>query len=297
MYHGNIAATFARRLRAIRVPVIWNIRQSLYDLSMEKRLTRSIIRLGATWSHYATRIVYNSRVSAAQHESIGYSAQRACLIPNGFDATQYRPDPAAGPRLRAKLGLSAGTVLIGHIARYHPMKDHENLLRAASALVGQGKDICLIMAGQDIDPNNRGLARLIGELGLQGKVRLLGERSDIPQLNAALDIAISASAWGEGFPNVIGEAMASATPCVVTDVGDSAAIVGDAGIVVPARDYVALGQACRQLIDLGPDARCAMGFAARRRVVQCFSLASTAQRYQDLYRCAIEFPNDALCVG
>jgi glycosyltransferase involved in cell wall biosynthesis len=111
----------------------------------------------------------------------------------------------------------------------------------------------------------------------------LGQRSDTPALNAALDMAVSASSYGEGFPNVLGEAMACGAPCVTTDVGDSALVVGDAGRVVKPNDPEALADAINDLLSLPASARQQLGAAARARIEAHFSLASVARQYAELY--------------
>ena len=123
--------------------------------------------------------------------------------------------------------------IVGHIARYHPKKDHENLLKAVRLVVDQVPDTIFLLIGRDVTAENRRLIKLMEQLRLESNVSLLGERTDISRLMLAMDLLVSSSAWGEGFPNVIGEAMASGVTCVVTDVGESRSIVGHTGKVVP----------------------------------------------------------------
>ena len=279
MYHGNLAASLAR----FGKPMLWGVRQSLYDLRNERPLTRWVIRLNAFRSRSAQAIVYNSRVSAGQHRAVGFDASAERVIPNGFDIDHFRPDQDARRQVRAELGLDAEALLIGLIARYHPMKDHLNFLRAAARLNAPGHSVRFVLAGRGMDGANRVLADAARELQLQERIFLLGERDDVARLTAALDIATSASAWGEGFANAIGEAMSCAAPCVVTDVGDSAWIVGDTGKVVPARDPVALADAWRSLIEAGGAQRRTLGQKARERVIENFSLGAIVKQYEDLY--------------
>lgn len=279
MYHGNLAASLMTGNR----PVVWGIRQSLYSLDKERVFTRWVIRLGAVVSRYAHAIVYNSRTSACQHEAFGFDASRSDTIPNGFDTEVFHPDEHARVGIRQELGLSDNVFLIGLIGRYHPMKDHRNFLNAASLLSKEFPNVHFLLAGREVDAGNSVLDAMIVEFGLSDRVFLLGERKDVPQLNAALDVASSASAWGEGFANVIGEAMSCCVPCVVTDVGDSASIVGDTGKVVPPRDPLSLATAWKSLIVLGHDERQALGALARQRVIEKFSLRSVVKQYENLY--------------
>lgn len=279
MYHGNLAAMLLGHNR----PVVMGIRQSLYGLDKERALTRGVIRFGAWLSRYASSVVYNSQTSARQHEAFGFAVSRTRIIPNGFDTNLFCPDPSAASRIKHELGLSDDVILIGLIGRYHPMKDHRTFLSAAALLSQRFPAARFLLAGTGVDAGNTELATLIGTLGLSRRILLLGERNDMPQINAALDIASSTSAWGEGFANVVGEAMSCGVPCVVTDIGDSAWVVGDAGQVVPAGDPQAMAEAWESLIELGGSGREALGRRARQRIVECFSLESVVKRYEKLY--------------
>jgi glycosyltransferase involved in cell wall biosynthesis len=140
-----------------------------------------------------------------------------------------------------------------------------------------------VLAGTGVTSQQPELAESIGQNGLQGRVILLGERSDIPRLNNAFDIGCSASAWGEGFSNSIGEAMACGVPCAVTDVGDSAYIVADTGLVAPPRGPQALAKVLARLSDMGRTGRQQLGAKARQRIETEFSLPGIVGRYEDLY--------------
>jgi glycosyltransferase involved in cell wall biosynthesis len=288
MYHGNLMASMAApglRKSAPRKkpPVLWNIRQTVYDLRNERWLTAKFIRLGARLSARPAAIIYNSQTSAGQHEELGYCAEQRVIIPNGFDSQVLRPDETARKTVRAELGVTDDNILIGLVARYHPMKDHAQFLRAASLVAQDHPHARFVLAGTGISARNPELAEAIKQNGLQDHVILLGERSDIPRLNNAFDIACSASAWGEGFSNSIGEAMACGVPCAVTDVGDSAYIVGDTGLVAPPREPQALANSIVHLIDMGAAGRRQLGAKARQRIETEFSLPVIVQRYEELY--------------
>jgi glycosyltransferase involved in cell wall biosynthesis len=284
MYHGNLAAWLAARQQTPRPRLIWNIRQTLYGLHLEGRLTRWIIRLGARLSTDPERIIYNSIVSSQQHEAAGYAGNGRMVIPNGFDLTAYLPDPAARFTVRKEFGLAADTLLIGHVARQHPMKGHTSVLKAASLVVARYPDARFLLIGLNVSKDNPGLMAEIDALNLRKNVLLAGERKDMPRLVAAMDLAVSASEWGEGFPNVIGEAMATGVPCVVTNVGDSASIVGDCGLVVPPGEAAALAAAICELLATEPERRQQIGQDARARVREKFSIERVGRMYLDLYQ-------------
>ena len=285
LYHGNLAATIGAQSSPCRPPVIWNVRHSVHDLALEKRLTRWIIRMSARLSPLPRAIIYNSRLGAAQHQALGFDASRTVVIPNGFDTARFRPRPEGKIRLCQELGIDPARTVIGMIARDHAMKDPGNLVRAVAQLRARGcAAIHLVIAGDGLDGTHAELGALVAELGLGSRVTLLGERNDVPALVAGFDIAALPSAWGEGFPNVLGEAMASGVPCVATDVGDSAWVIGPHGIIVPPRQSEALAHALSRLIGLGADARRQLGLAGRARIVQHFSIQEVARQYEQLHR-------------
>lgn len=282
MYHGNLFSSMASKLLTRRIPVVWNIRQSLYSLSYEKRMTRMVIRCGARLSSQPARILYNSLTGAAHHEGAGYKADKRIVIQNGFDTEVFAPSEYARYTVRKELGLDANILLIGLIGRYHAVKDHETFLNAAALLRNQYSSVHFLLAGKDVTQQNKQLSSQIHDLDLFDNVHLLGERDDIPRLTAALDCA-ALSSFSEGFPNVVGEAMSSGVPCVVTDVGDAAWVVGDTGIVVPPRNADALALALGKMIEMKAEARRALGRRARRRIMDRFSLAAVVQAYEQLY--------------
>jgi glycosyltransferase involved in cell wall biosynthesis len=283
MYHGNLLATLVQATMARRAAVVWSIRQSLYGLTLERRLTALLIRAGGWLSRRPAAVIYNSTRAAAQHRIAGYRSRRDIVIPNGFDCEAYRPRAEERVRLRERIGAGPDSHVVGLIARVHPMKGHGLFLEAAAHLVASGLDVHFICAGRGADTGNAELTAAIGKLGLKDRVHLLGEERDVARLMAGLDLLCSASTSGEGFPNVIGEAMACGVPCAVTDVGDSASVVGETGAVVPPGNAVALAQACGRLLRESGDAKTRRSAAARNRTMEQYSLSRSAGRYAELF--------------
>lgn len=283
MYHANLVGALAARL-AGGVPVVWGIHHSTLDPRVDKRRTVLISRTCAFLSRkLAARIVCCSEASLRIHKKLAYAAEKLEVIPNGFDLEKIKPDPAARGSVREELGLPADTLLVGMAARFHPQKDHRNFVRAAALLCRQVPKVHFLLCGFGVTWQNSKLAKWIDEAGIRDSCHLLGVRRDMARLFAGMDIATTASLSGEAFPLVVGEAMACGTPCVVTDVGDSAMIVGDTGIVVAPGNPGALANAWRQLIDAGPEVRLRLGMAARQRVQQHFALPVIVERYQAIY--------------
>ena len=182
-----------------------------------------------------------------------------------------------------ELDVPPEAILVGIAARFHPHKDHRNFIQAAARLHKKQPDVHFVMCGPDITWRNEELERWIAEAGLQDCCHLLGMREDMPRLFAALDIATTAS-LSEAFPVAVGEAMACGTPCVVTDVGDSAMMVDKTGVVVEPGNPDALAEGMKKLIEAGPETRRRLGMAARWRVREHFSLQKIVDRYQAVYQ-------------
>lgn len=283
LYHGNLGALWARAALPRRVPLLWNVRQSLRSLEGENAWARAAIRLNRMASARPDRVLFNSQVSMAQHRDFGFAMARALYLPNGFDTTRFAPDATARARLRAEWGWADEHVVFGHLARFHPMKDHAGWLQAAGRVAQARAQARFVLAGTGVVDTQPALRDAIDAAGLAGRVHLLGERADVPAVLSALDVLVSSS-WGvEGFPNTVGEAMCCGLPCVVTDIGDSAALVADCGRVVPPRDPAALAAQMQALADLGAEGRASLGARARRRMQSAFGLDAVAARYAGLY--------------
>jgi glycosyltransferase involved in cell wall biosynthesis len=277
LYHADMLGLAAWRL-GWTPRLVWNLRCTE---SIESPLLR---RLLARWSALPAAIVVNAHEVQGFHEALGYRPRRWIDIPNGFDTAVLRPDPDGGRRQRAALGIADGALVILLPARYHEMKDHATVLAAAARLAASHPAARFVLAGGGIDAGNRALAGAIAAHGLGESVMLLGEWRDLASLYPVADIVTLSSAFGEGFPNVLGEAMSCGIPCAATDIGGSAAIVGDAGAIVPPRDPAALAAAWERLAALGPEGRRVLGERARARIVEHYDLAAVVARYEALYR-------------
>ena len=281
MYHSNLAAQLVRLF--VRARVCWCIQNSFHSFAAEKPLTRLVVRLLARLSRFAAKIVFVSHASRAQHEQLGFAHDRGCVIPNGADPALFQPSAAARQSVREELGLAPDAPLIGLIGRYHPQKDHATFLRAAALLARSRPDVHFVLAGAGVARASAAFSDLLRTLAPDARVHPLGERSDMPRLTAALDIATSSSSYGEALSLAVVEAMACAVPCVVTDVGDSALLVGKTGVAVPPGDAAALAAGWERLLSAGPEARREFGEAARHRAEENYSVSSIVRRYEELY--------------
>ncbi len=261
--------------------IVWSVRSSFMDLAQYDWLHRASFHLECLLSRFADLVIANSAAGRDYALANGFPDKKTIVIANGIDTDIFRPDPVSREEIRAEWGVNSGEKLIGLVGRLDPMKDHPTFLRAAVRLVAHGLRVRFVCVGSGPEAYRMKLMRLAVELGLEDRVLWAGARSDIPAVLNALDVLVSSS-YGEGFPNVVGEAMACGVPCVVTDVGDSAAIVGEGGLVVPPRDPERLAQAIERLIVMLETGELSVETArlqcTRERIVAKYSAAAMVRR-------------------
>jgi glycosyltransferase involved in cell wall biosynthesis len=279
LYHADLLGTLAAPL-AGRPKLIWSIRCSDMRLELYSPLTRLVVRLLARLSRRPTAVAVNSIAGRRVHEALGYRPRLWRLVPNGIDTDLFRPDETARGSVRAELGLEPDALLVGHFSRHDPMKDHPTGLAAFAEVASRA---WLLLAGETTGPDNQALTREIAAAGLDAaRVKRLGLRQDMPRLTAALDVALSSSAFGEGFPNILAEAMASGVPCVATRSGDAEMLLGGLAPLAVPGDAAALAAGLESLIALAPAERQALGARLRQRAEE-FSIARMVAAYSDLY--------------
>jgi len=283
MYHSDLMGGLIAKLLT-KAPIVWNLQASNIVNHPDNKVTLLTIKLCSLLSSLIpARIISCSEVACRLHADVGYDSKKLLPIPNGVELINFQPDEAARISFRKELGVAPSTPLIGIVARFHPQKDHSNFVQAAALLHQAMPEVHFVLCGEDIVEGNQQLSDWITKAGIKSHCHLLGRREDTPKINAAVDVATLSSAFGEGFPNVLGEAMACGVPCVTTDVGDSSLIVGETGIVVPPRDPAALANSWMRLLKMSAEERQELGKTARQRVEEKFSLPSIVARYEKLY--------------
>ena len=231
MYHSDLIGGLIGRLAGVR-NIVWGIRHSNLDSAIDSRSTILVANTCALLSNFIPKkIVSCSKVGAAYHGTIGYDKSKLVIIPNGYDFSNIQFSLADRHSFRSSWGVSENTFVFGLVARWSPQKNHKGLLEAAALLDLQGINFKCVLAGDNIIKENIELNSLIESLGISEKVILLGRQDNIPGLMSALDLHVLPSLAGEGFPNVVAEAMACETLCLVTDIGDAALIVHEFGWV------------------------------------------------------------------
>lgn len=290
MYHADLFGGLAARLAGVS-SLAWCLRNSNLDPDKTKLSTRIIVRLCAWLSPWLPNLILScSEQARIIHAERGYAANKMVVIPNGFDLSRFKPDSDARASVRSELGLAHNVLLVGLIGRFDPQKNHTGFFKAAEQLHRRLPHVHFLLAGKGIDKENITLLQVATDANVLSNSHLLGLRDDIPRLMAALD-ALASSSYGEAFPNVLGEAMACGVPCVVTDIGDSAYIVADAGRVVDVGDMDSLAAALEEILTLQPNEKLALGTQARTRVATHFEIANVTRKYEEFYVNLLKSPD------
>ncbi|WP_409290044.1 glycosyltransferase family 4 protein [Pseudomonas sp. KCJK8927] len=281
MYHADLLGGLAARFAGIQ-NVIWGVRTT--DLEKGgKSTTRLIRKLCAYLSHSVPmRIVCAAEASRKVHVAVGYNAQRMLVIPNGFDLSRLSVTAEQRWVLRASLSLTDEHLVIGSLGRFNPVKDQANFISATAMLAERNPALRFLMVGRGLTSDNEALTELLNGTGYADRYILLGERSDAAICLSAMDIFCLHSRT-EGFPNVLGEAMAIGVPSVVTDVGDAALLLGGNGVVVPAQNAQALSLGLKQMIELSPEERRSLAMSAKKRIVEEFTMKQSSEKFLNLY--------------
>jgi glycosyltransferase involved in cell wall biosynthesis len=284
MYHadliGGLAGCFVPHARTV-----WGIHNSTLDKATSKRSTRIIVGINALLSRFIpAKIIACSRVAQKIHVERGYRADCMVFIPNGFDLEDFKPDADARAKLRAELGIPPNAYVAGLAARFDPQKDHATFFAAANEIMQHVQNLHLILCGDGITPDNPELAAMVAGFNKPDNIHLLGRRDDMKSVYPAWDIAVLSSSYGEAFPLVIGEAMACGIPCVGTDVGDTAELIGDTGRTVPPRKPGQLAGAAVKILSLPEGERRELGRKARERIMENFEIRKIADLYSQVWR-------------
>lgn len=247
--------------------IVWSIRGSSMDFSRYDWLCGLSYMLTCWLSKSADLIISNSHAGRRDRVADGYPADKTVVIPNGIDTNRFVPNLEARERVRAQWGVGGDEVLIGLVGRLDPQKDHETFLQAAVLLLEEKRHVRFVCVGDGPSEYSEALQDRAKTLGLYDHIMWVGKQSQMADIYNAFDLLVNSSSYGEGFANVLGEAMACGVPCVATDVGDSGLVIGDMGRLVPHKDPVALKTAMLQVLDRKPPAA-----EVRRRILERFTL-------------------------
>ena len=284
LVHADFLGSIAARLAGIN-NILWNVRYSNIEIGKAKLTTIFIIKILSLLSYLIPKfIVTVSKKAKKIYEITGYNKRLFKFIPNGYDLSILKINKLQKINFRKKIKVKKNVALIGNVARYDPQKDHLNLLNALSLIKEKNINFFCVLVGFNINQNNIDLISEIKRLKLYDHVKLLGQTDNVSQVMNGLDIHVLSSSYGEGFPNVVAESMACGTPCIVTDVGDSAFIVGKTGWVVPPKNSIKLAKAIEKALNekgtIKWNKRC---IKARLRVKEKFSIGKMIKLYNKVW--------------
>lgn len=249
MYHADLIGGLTAKIAGVK-NIFWNLRQTNFDSDHTKASTIKIARLNAKLSKIIPKkIISCAQAAVKTHTDLGYDEEKIVVIGNGYDLSTFKIDDDSRNLIRDELNIGKNPV-IGMVGRYDPQKNHKGLIEALAIVKKNGYVFDLILVGRDLNEKNKTLLSQIRKSGLYEQTHLLDQRNDIPSIMNALDLHVLSSSYGEGFPNVIAEAMACGAPCIATDVGDSKIIVGKYGAIVEKNNSNDLSKAIIESLDL-----------------------------------------------
>lgn len=273
---ANVLGLLAGRLAGVP-KIVWGIRASNIDLSRYDWMSRFETYISSMLSRFADQIICNSEAGLRYHDKLGYPSAKMVVVENGIDTDRFRFDEVARKRMREQWNVGDGIFVVGIAARHDPMKDYETFLCAARQLVSRMEHVRFVCVGEGRTEYTEKLRKMAEQMSLSDHVIWAGRCSDMAAVYSGFDIA-SSSSYGEGFSNAIAEAMSCERMCVVTDVGDSARIVADTGVIVQPGDPGELANAWEAVLRLPAEERARRGRAARDRIVREFGIALMVEK-------------------
>lgn len=279
MYHSDLIGGLAAKSIGIN-NIIWGIRNSALDSNSGtlKKMIRKACALASV--QVPKKIVCVAHKAKDLHVSIGYCKDKMIVIPNGFDIKRFNIDDKLRSEYRNELNIDENKLVIGNIGRFTPAKNQVNFIKACILLLDKGYDFDVIMAGRDISINNSEIKNLIGS---RKNFKLVEELNQPEKFYNAIDV-FCLSSITEGFPNVLGEAMATERVCLTTDAGDAREILGNCGYHINDPSSDAIAEALETHI-LSKDLSSLMGIGkiARMKIVDNYSLDKIVLDFEKLY--------------
>jgi len=287
MYHSDLVGGLVARLAGVR-NIFWGIHSTTLDPDQSPRATILVSKINAKLSYFIPRqVICCAQKSLEVHAELGYAKNKLLVVNNGYDLSQYYIDSEMAKSIKGELSLDDGSLLIGLVGRFDAQKDHRNLIQALAIVKETYPQTKCLLIGPNLNDSNQILGGWIDRHKLRENILLLDQRGDVPAIMNALDIHVLSSAFGEAFPNVLNEAMACGTPCVTTDIGDAALIVGDTGWVVPPKNPEALAQAILLALTEKQTSQKAWKYRqlkARQRVEENFSIETMIRKYHATWK-------------
>lgn len=281
MYHSDLIGGLIAKLIGTK-RIVWGVRSADFFSSDTPLSTKLIVKVCA-WlsSSIPDVILYNSHKGLDFHNRLGYAPSKSRVIYNGVDIDRFTAKDSSRIELRSKLNVKYDTKIIGIIARYDYLKNHEGFIEMASYIQDGAKDYHYLMIGDNI-VNNRLLISLLQERNLSEKFHLIDSVSDIENIIAGLDVVVITSS-SEAFPNVLIESMACGVPCFSTDVGDVRDIVYNTDWVVPVGGMAELASLCIQYLSLDESSVKIIKTEMSDHTCKRFNSTVTVRNYESVY--------------
>ena len=274
-FHGNM---LARQIRS-SVPETKLI-STIHNVYEGGRLRMLAYRLTDRFADLNTAVSEAVAERFVRMKALG--ATNCVVVRNGIDVGKFKQHTQRRCELRERMGAKDGFVWFT-CGRISPAKDYRNLLRAFSKVCADFPTSRLWIAGGCRTAHDEKYHQSMMALGPAEQVEWLGARGDISDLLNAADGFVLGSAW-EGMPLALGEAMAMGLPVVATDVGGVRELVGDVGVLAPAKDAGALAEAMLRVMRKSPVEQAEMGRSARERMVRSFNIDAKVDQWEALYR-------------
>lgn len=282
MYHADLLGGLAAKISGVK-NIIWGIRNSEIDSNsglIKKSIRKSCAKLSRS---IPSTIVCVAHKAKDVHARVGYDQSKMQVIPNGFDLDKFIPDKSKRLALRSQIGIQGEDLVIGTVGRFTPAKNHLNFIRACLILLNKGYDFKVLMCGRDVELKNPEIFDLFADNNYSSQFIFLGEVSDTSSFYNAIDVFCLCS-YTEGFPNVLGEAMATEKVCLTTDAGDAQLILDNCGFNIESNNHIDIARAIEDNILKGSKIELKNIATEARTIIQAkYSLDKIVSEFEKLY--------------
>ena len=282
MYHGAFISLLINilYLKKNKFKLIWNIRHSLYDIKKEKFITRIIIKILGLNSKIPSNIIYNSTIGQKQHNNLGFYNKKALFIPNGFEIRKIKNQNNTS--LKKQLKINNHYFIIGSFCRYHKMKGIEFLIDCFQDILKINNKIFLIIIGDNVPLN---MANYFERKKIPNEnYLLLDHQKNIDQYYKIVDLFVVTSLWGEGFSNVLGEAMNNSLPVLVSDIGENRKILNNEKLIFSHGDKSNFIKNFKNIYKLNNIKREEIGKELKQIIINKYDILNISKKYEELYK-------------
>ncbi len=281
MYHCDFLGLLIKAAFP-KVKLFWNIRHSFLVEGVDKRTTIVLAHILGKISFIPNKIIFGSAAAFNFHTGIGYKKNSAKIIPNGFDTELFSPSDNEKNTIRKELSVPPKNLIFGHVGREKRIKNQIMLIEAFTEVIKYYPSITLILIGKGLKEKYS-----THPLVISGDIRILDETQTIHRYLKSFDLFILPS-LSEGFPNVIGEAMATGVPCISTNVGDSAKIIGKDELIAWENSRDDLTMRMKYWLQLNEREKNDLKSYSRNRIKENFSIGKIVSQYQQIYKKSVK---------